>query len=336
MRSSRVLWENLAIFLVALLVGIGVSELIVRSFIPVRNVGPSFTIYNSFYGKTLKKSFSARRITPEFTMRFTTNSDGFRGPELGIKSSRPILFLGDSYTMGYGVNDGEEFPALVRKALSERSSKMVAVINAGMGDNGNGRWVKFLRAEGKRYNPGIVVLQIHDNDFQDNIRERLFERSPTGKLIELPVPSPGAKRMIQSLVEGVPGLAHFYLIGLIRQVSWHSNSPYRDPDSESSPINSDRTSLKEQLLFRLLEEVLTICEYQGWQILAVLVDIPDKRLAKMEKFFSVRDVLTVVIPTKRDRPDLYYKVDGHWHASGHRFTADRILEALEEFHIQYW
>lgn len=335
MRSARVLWGNLALSLIALLVTIGVSEIIVRSFIPIRNVGPSFTIYDPFYGKTLKKSFSARRITPEFTMRFTTNSDGFRGSELGIPSSRPILFLGDSFTMGYGVNDGEEFPALVRKALSERSSKVVSVINAGMGDNGNGRWVKFLRAEGKRYNPGLVVLQIHANDFQDNIRERLFERSPTGELIELPVPSPGANRMIQSLVEGVPGLANSYLIGLVRQVSWPSNSPYGDPDSESSPVNSDRTSLEEQLLFRLLEEVLTICEDQGWQILAVLVDIPDERLAKMEKFFSVRDVLTVVIPTKQDRPDLYYKVDGHWNASGHSFAADRILEAVEEFHIQY-
>lgn len=335
MGSVRVLWKDLALFLIASLVGIGVCELIVRNFIPVRNVGPAFTIYDPFYGKTLKKSFSTMRITPEFTMRFTTNSYGFRGPELEILSSLPILFLGDSLTMGYGVNDGEEFPALVRKALNESSYKMVSVINAGMGNNGNGRWVKFLRAEGKRYNPGLVVLQIHSNDFQDNIRERLFERSTTGKLIELPVPPPGAKRKIQQLVEDVPGLAHSYIIGLMRQLSWHNNSPYRDSDAESSAVNSDRASLEKQLLYRLLEEVLKICEELGCQVLAVLVDIPDKRLSEMEQFFSARDVLMVVIPTKRDRPDLYYKVDGHWNASGHRFTADRILEALEEFHIQY-
>jgi lysophospholipase L1-like esterase len=332
---SSVLWKNLALCLIAFLVGLGVSELIIRSFIPVRDVGPSFTTYDPVYGQTLKKSFSAQRITPEFTMRFTTNSEGFRGPELGILSPRPILFLGDSFTMGYGVNDGEEFPALVRAALNGPSSKMVSVINAGVGNTGNGRWVKFLRAEAKRFNPRLVVLQIHGNDFGDNIRERLFELSPTGELIELPVPSPGAERMIQSLVEDIPGLAHSYLIGLSRQVSWPTNSPNRDPHSEDSPANSDRTSREEQLLFHLLEEVLTICHERGWQTLAVLVDIPDKRLAKMEKFLSVRDVLTVVIPPKRDRSDLYYKVDGHWNASGHRFTADRILEAMEKLHIQY-
>ena len=110
MRSARVLRNNLALSLIGLLIGIGVSELFVRNFISVRDVGPSFTTYDPVYGTTLKKSFSAQRITPEFTMRFTTNSDGFRGPELGNLSSRSILFLGDSFTMGYGVNDGEEFP----------------------------------------------------------------------------------------------------------------------------------------------------------------------------------------------------------------------------------
>jgi hypothetical protein len=238
--------------------------------------------------------------------------------------------------MGYGVNDGEEFPALVRGALSTRSSKMVSVINAGVGDTGNGRWVKFLRAEAKRYNPGLVVLQIHANDFEDNIRERLFDRRPTGELIELPVPSLGARRMIQSFVEGMPGLAHSYLVGLGRQVSWPTSFSYRNADSQDSPVNSDRSLLEEQLLFRLLEEVLTICKEQEWQILAVLVDIPDKRLAKMERFFSSRNVLTVVIPPKQDRPDLYYKVDGHWNASGHRFTADRILEAMEKYSGLSW
>jgi hypothetical protein len=335
MRSTGALWKNLVLSLVALLVGIGTSELIVRSFVQVRDVGPSFTVYDPRYGQTLKKSFSAWRITPEFTMRFTTNLDGFRGPELGMLSSRPILFLGDSFTMGYGVNDGEEFPALVRSTLSHRSSKMVSVINAGVGNSGNGRWVKFLRAEAKGFNPRLVVFQIHANDFGDNIRERLFELSPTGELIELPVSTVSAERRIQSLVEGIPGLGHSYLIGLSRQVSWPTHSSYHDLDAEDLPANSDRTSLEEQLLFRLLEEVLTMSREQGWQVLAVLVDIPDERLAEMAKFFSVRDVLTVVIPPKQDRPDLYYKVDGHWNASGHRFTADRILEAMEKLHIQY-
>ena len=331
MRSSRVLWKNLALFLIALLVSLGICELLARSFIPVRNVGPSFTVYDPFYGKALKKNFSGRRITPEFTMKFTTNSDGFRGPPLETVSSRPLLFLGDSFTMGYGVNDGEEFPALVGKGLGERDSETVPVINAGMGHSGNGRWVKFLRSEGKKYDPRLVVLQIHANDFEDNVRERLFEQSPAGGLIELPIPPPGKMRILQILVDGVPGLSYSYLIGWGRQVSWPRNSTARNTDSESPVGNQDQTTLEEPLLYGLLEEVLEICEDQGREVLAVLADIPENRLGTMQEFFSERNVLTVMIPTKRDRPDLYYKVDGHWNASGHRFTADRILEAMEIF-----
>lgn len=56
MLSAGVLWKNLALSLIALLVGTGISELIVRSFVQVRDVGPSFTVYDPVYGQTLKKA----------------------------------------------------------------------------------------------------------------------------------------------------------------------------------------------------------------------------------------------------------------------------------------
>ena len=43
-------------------------------FVPVRNVGPSFSIYDPVYGKTLRKGLRCRRIAPEFTMSFSTNA----------------------------------------------------------------------------------------------------------------------------------------------------------------------------------------------------------------------------------------------------------------------
>ena len=99
---------NLALICISTLLTLALCEVVVRIFIPVRNVGPSLTIYDPVYGKRLKKNFTATRTTPEFTMQFTTNSLGFRGPEPEVFPYRPILFLGDSFTAGYGVNDGEE------------------------------------------------------------------------------------------------------------------------------------------------------------------------------------------------------------------------------------
>jgi hypothetical protein len=287
-------------------------------------------MYDPGYGKMLKKNFSCRRITPEFTMKFTTNPEGFRGPALESLSRQSILFLGDSFTMGYGVNDGEEFPALVRKALNERSPDNASIVNAGIGNNGNGRWVKFLRAEGKRYNPDLIVLQIHDNDFRDNVREQLFVLTPEGELRERPLPSPGARWSIQKVVENVPGLAYSYLIGFARQVFWDRRSSSPEYDSDKRRINQDGATLEDHLLISIVEEILIICRENGWDVLAVIVGISGDRQTGLEKFFWARNVSTVVIPTKGERPDLYYRVDGHWNAPGHRYTADRILEHLKD------
>src|SRR6185295_7928209 len=109
--------RNSALFLLSLVASLGLAEVVVQAFVPVRDVGPSFTVYDPVLGKRLKASFSAERITPEFRMRLSTNSLGFRGPEPKAISSGPILFLGDSFTMGYGVRDGEEYPARVATEL---------------------------------------------------------------------------------------------------------------------------------------------------------------------------------------------------------------------------
>ena len=113
-------WKRLALALAGAAMGLVLAELGVRAFVTVRNVGPSFTVFDPVYGKTLKRSFSCRRMTPEFTMRFTTNSLGFRGPEPERFPRRPILFIGDSFTMGYGVDDGQEFPAVVSRTFGAR------------------------------------------------------------------------------------------------------------------------------------------------------------------------------------------------------------------------
>src|SRR5512139_2958291 len=101
--TPRRLGMGLAAFALALLVSLALCELFVRAFVVVRNVGPSFTVYDADYGNRLRPSFSTVRIAPEFTMRLTTNSLGFRGPEPDAPPRGVVLFLGDSFTMGYGV-----------------------------------------------------------------------------------------------------------------------------------------------------------------------------------------------------------------------------------------
>jgi hypothetical protein len=54
------------------------------------------------------------------------------------------------------------------------SAEKVPVINAELGDNGNGRWVKFLRQIADQCNSRLVVPQISENGREDNLDEGLF------------------------------------------------------------------------------------------------------------------------------------------------------------------
>lgn len=211
------------LFIASIILAVAFGELVLRLFFPLRNVGPSFSEYDSVYGRRLKKDFSCERITREFRMQFSTNSLGFRGPEPDFFPEGGILFLGDSFTQGYGVNDGSEFPELVRKSLADRfGSKLHPVVNAGIGYTGTGRFLKFLRNEGKRFNPKIVVLQIMSNDFDDNLLEGMFSLTPNDSLIEHPVPQQSLSQQVYTFAEAIPGIADSYVFSLIKQVYFSS------------------------------------------------------------------------------------------------------------------
>jgi lysophospholipase L1-like esterase len=293
----------------------GVAEFVVRAFIPVRNVGPSFTTYDPVYGKWLKRGASVERVTPEFTMRFSTNADGYRQQAMLPPRSHPVLYLGDSFTMGYGVNDGEEYVALLQKALPN-----VPMLNGGMGDNGNGRWVKILRHLAPSYEPRLVVMQVMANDFEDNNREALFELVGQ-ELVERPVAAPGALRAAQELIEAAPLLSRSHLVGLLRQLRFGVPVPARVDEATAPPAS-------DELTYRVLEAALSICQRHGWPVLAVLVEIDGPRLERLQALFRSRQVTIVQAPAKKVRPDLYYRVDGHWNASGHRHVAERLLPAI--------
>jgi lysophospholipase L1-like esterase len=310
--------------IVALIAG----EVIVRLFVPVRNVGPTFSSYDPYYGKVLKKSFTCTRITPEFAMRFTTNSYGHRGPEPERFPSHPVLFLGDSFTSGYGVNDGEEFPDLIRDELERRTpAPHIPVVNAGSGNIGNGYWLRFLKSEGPRYDPRLVVLGFCANDFFDNVNEGVYTLTEAGQLKEdTTVHFQEDARKVQRLIEAVPGLAYSHLVGLARQAYADRTTPDADP---ASPGGRDHAFPGDELTYRLVSEVLALCTQKSWPAVVLAIDTAGSRLKRLRTLCAEYRVPVLVPPSKTDRPELYYVVDGHWNAAGHRVVKDMLLNLIE-------
>ncbi len=299
-----------------------VAELAVSNLVPVRNVGPSFSEYHPVYGQALKKNFSCRRYCPEFEMTLTTNSLGFRGSEPSSEWRKVLLFLGDSFTMGYGVNDGEEYPSLVGDALKGGvEAESIGVVNVGRGNIGNGYWVKFLQTEAEQYQPDFVVLQVCINDFGDNLRERLFTITADGDLESLEVPPPGARRRIQEVVDRLPFVNRWHMYGLLRQLDFNV-TPDTSTETPESDVEVPDTGYRE-VTYALIRESVAICRQHGWPVVVFAADVDEEIRDELSARCSAIGVDLISLPHKSDRPDLFYKHDDHWNSTGHR-TAARL------------
>ncbi len=311
-----------------------VAEVFVRAFIPVRNVGPTFTEFDPVYGKRLKANFQGTRVTPEFSMELTTNQLGHRGPPRTALPEGAILFLGDSFTMGYGVNDDEVFVSLISERLQGAYSSVPDVINLGIGNLGNGRWLKFLKQEGREHNPALIVLQLTGNDFADNRRENLFEVDESGNLAEFE-PAETGTRTIQKIVEAVPGITSSYLFAAARQASQSllQSAPEPTAATRSQPTNNRPNNRRFDLTYKIIDQIIEWSAQNSVPLITFVVAASPAQLEGLEPLFSRRNLPLITAPAKEDSPDLYYETDGHWNAAGHRHIADvlypSILKAID-------
>lgn len=311
--------KSLALAALAGLLGFLLAEAAVRVLAPAREVGASFSEYDPYYGKRLKTSVSLERTTPEFTMRLTTNSLGFRGPEPEGDPRGALLFFGDSFTMGYGVDDGSEFPEIVRRALG------VPVVNAGIGDSGTGRWLKFLARDAPRFEPRLVVLQLQQNDVADNRRERLFSLDAQGSLVELAPPPPDIARRLQRWIDAVPGLSSMHLVAKLHQAL---RAPRQPGAFAPLPGAAQGPEPPDPLTLAIVEAALARCGERGWPVIGLLAEVRGEHARALTGLFVRRGYPVLVVPPKPERPDLYFAIDGHWNAAGHRFAAEMLLAEL--------
>jgi len=116
----------------------------------------------------------------KYEFHYTVNSMQSRGEviEPGTSSLPVVVVLGDSYSFGMGVNDGEEFPTVMRHHLENRA----AVVNLGSPGWGLTQEIRRYYDVGAAYDPRIVILQFCANDPDDNLANRVT-RVQDGKFV---------------------------------------------------------------------------------------------------------------------------------------------------------
>ncbi|NOX62171.1 MAG: hypothetical protein GXP42_09540 [Chloroflexi bacterium] len=152
-------------------------EAFFRAFVPVHPVesmGWFWRVPDPITGWSLEPGAEGRSYNEmyEYDVAVKVNSRGLRSPE-SIGYEKPegvyrIMVLGDSFVEGIQVELEETFGQQLSRILNEKGHR-VEVINAGVGGWGNDQELLWLREEGYKYKPDLIILTLYPrNDFMNN------------------------------------------------------------------------------------------------------------------------------------------------------------------------
>ncbi len=165
--SKQITFSVVAIFF-AVLAAVLIAELVMRFASPIPYMYPRYK-FSPQYGSSL---FENRQMVHErpgmWKFLYTTNNYQYRGPSIPISNTYDkwnIVILGDSYSFGMGVNDGEEFAMVMAKELRNEFN----IINLGVGGWGLTQEIRRYYEFGQLYAPSLVILAFCNNDPTDNL-----------------------------------------------------------------------------------------------------------------------------------------------------------------------
>lgn len=171
-----------------------------------------------------------------------------------------ILVLGDSCAFGFGVEDGESWPARLQALLNaERATGCVQVIDAGVPGYTAYQGATYLKREGLSLHPSLVLAAFWAND-------QIRSTSITDE-----------ERAVQYAKLRYDGLLmHSRFYAAIRQ-------QFRGPVPLWSGGKAERTRLDEQQYERALREIQELCAERGIRLAFINWPLKYQALGKMAR-----------------------------------------------------
>ncbi len=157
----------------------------------IRPIHPNCRSTDKTYYYKLKANSTCQSKTTQWNVTYNINSQNIREYEYPLSKAKDtyrILILGDSFVEGYGLQKAKTFPKLLESYLREGISKKTDVIAAGVSAWGTISEYFYLLNQGLSFEPNLVILAFHVNDFSDNF-QAFNNLTPEGKsLLNLPPP----------------------------------------------------------------------------------------------------------------------------------------------------
>jgi len=261
------------------------------------------------------------------------NPYGLRGPahaEPKLPTSRRVLFVGDSFTYGGGVEDDAlVFPALLERELDDGPRadgvQRIEVLNGGLPGSHTGDWLDLWGRVGAAFDPDVVVVVFFLRDgarlsarssFFGPIRRGIVERNQRSKLYEYSY----VFRMLRD---------HFDQATVARTYSERIVRAYFGDESEVVEWRAAQANLRE-----LRELALARGATFGLVVFPILVELnsnyPFRSVCELLVAFGERNAMPTLdlLPAflGHDAPELWVApMNQHPNTAGHAIAARAML-----------
>ncbi len=331
---------NVALLCVSVALGLGAVELGARAVgIRPLHVNPEqrhFWRHDPELGWHHRPNQEGSFQTEQFRVHVSINSRGLRDRDYPYEKPpgvRRVVAIGDSFLWGFGVEQDE----ILTERL-ERSLPALQVINGGVSGYSTDQALLWLRREGLRYSPAVVVYVLSGNDDVMNHTNRVYwiYDKPRFRLREngapalegVPVPWPSRAARARHWLRSHSAVVYrVETSSLLRAtLPWLATQPH-------GPVDPDPAD-PHRLTVALVGAMRDAAHSVGAQLVLVSNSTywfsPRGSYARLvaELRAAGHLVLDVESLPRWDCASMVVQGDGHWNARGHAFVAERLAEVI--------
>jgi len=320
--NRRQLLFTLVLLAVNVLLLIPLDRFVGAVVLPMRTHNNVFIEHDSLLGWKLRRGVALTRRDKLYASTETINDLGFRTPRLPVAKPagvKRILFLGDSHTESYTVNDDETYTVLLEASLT--GNRPIEAISLGVGGYSTDQEVLAYLHVGRLYRPDLVVLQFCSNDVLYNVLDHYwrgkkprFARYGDFLLLSgVPVPN-----LHDSGLFGPALLQHSSII-LFLETILRQLAVKRSVEQEADPAEAWRVTA---LLIRDLDRIV---QSDGARLVVFQADRNPESEAKLRAILGPLSIPYLETAQAYTDPFESYWVAGHWNQKGHRAIA-KVLD----------
>lgn len=313
--------------------------------------------YDPRLGWKLAPGFSGRHQHADYLAHYRVSADGWRHDpiaEMAPAWKKRIAWLGDSFTFGLGVNDDETFVSLLNRAATRSTNDDRVHLNWSVPGYSTDQQLLALEQQLQTSRPDVIVVVVYlGNDLLDIVRDHpmqaeqakpRFSLSASGQLHppDFPVsrnPRPiDRDALARALLDDVPAESDFALLRAVQRLFGRQRDHRATLKARMQPnlalfaaiadaFKSISTTHAIESHWILLPGRSAVLDAESISGQFQSASAAQMRTLLVERFGAGQVTnLLPVLATQADLDQLYFPVDGHLTALGHR----RIHQLLGE------